>query len=62
MGEALGRLGPVWVVPVTMWAEGTQLLYLVLFNFLPSLSCTVVGLPRLVCFVVWEGAGDRVIF
>lgn len=40
-----------------MWAEGPQLLYLVLFNFLPSLSCTVVGLPRLVCFVVWEGVG-----
>lgn len=40
-----------------MWAEGTQLLYLVLFNFLPTLSCTVVGLPRLVCFVVWEGVG-----
>lgn len=47
---------------MTMWAKGTQLLYLVLFNFLPSLSCTVVGLPRLVCFVVWEGVGGRVIF
>lgn len=42
---------------MTMRAEGLQLLCLVLFNFLPPLSCTVVGLPRLVCFVVWEGVG-----
>lgn len=37
-----------------MWAEGPQLLYLVMFNFLPSLSCTVVGLPR---FVLKFGRG-----
>lgn len=37
-----------------MWAKGPQLLYLVTFIFLPSLSCTVVGLPR---FVLWFGRG-----
>lgn len=37
-----------------MWAEGPQLLYLVMFNFLPFLSCTGVGLPR---FVLWFGRG-----
>lgn len=36
---------------MTTRAEGLQLLCLVLFNFLPPLSCTVVGLPRLVCFI-----------
>lgn len=45
-----------------MRAEGLQLLCLLLFNFLLPLSCTAVGLSRLVCFLVWEGVGGRVIF